>query len=53
MVYVDKNELVIELFDKDMTSPLFKSGINLNRLLDFMLDINLNLMQDDFGTPSK
>ncbi len=52
-IYVDKNELVIELFDKDMTSPLFKSGINLNRLLDFMLDINLNLMQDDFGTPSK
>lgn len=50
-VYVDKNNLVIELYNKDITVPVFKTEIHVDRLLEFVENVTMSL--EDYGTPTK
>lgn len=50
-VYVESQNLVSELHNKDISDPVFKATINVNRLLNFIEDINLTL--EEFGYSMK
>jgi len=50
-IYLEKDTLVVELYNKDITVPVFKTTINIDRMLDFIENMNMNL--EEFGVPSK
>lgn len=50
-IYLEKDMLVVELYNKDITVPVFKTTINIDRMLDFIENMNMNL--EEFGVPSK
>lgn len=49
-IYVDKDVLVIELFNKDITVPVFKAEIGIDKMLEFVETMNMTL--EEYGAPN-
>lgn len=48
-LYLNKNELNIELYNDSIPEPIFKTTITINALMQFIEEMNVNL--DEYGVP--